>query len=80
MRYVVINRTGEDNLREWLCGVLKDGSTFANAWADSLVSNFDGSRPDQSHIVEVGGFHTASGRPETYQFGNDEIDEFVESD
>ncbi|MDE2103788.1 MAG: hypothetical protein KGL39_41505 [Patescibacteria group bacterium] len=73
MTFLEINAKGRANLIEWLSTVLKDGDLYANKFADELIMHCDTGRGDV--MVEVRGFHTASGNPTTYTFGDDELTE-----
>ena len=66
-----ITPSGYAALTEWLGSVLKTGDLNTAKWAEKLGSEFDGSAGNNR--IEIGGFHTASGHPETYVFGRGEI-------
>lgn len=73
MALVLINATGRKNLIDWLGGILAEPQNAA-AHADALIAAHDGSDPDATQTVEVRGFDTASGNPETYAFDPAELD------
>ena len=68
-RYIGITPQAHAVFEEWLTGVLKHPEN-AERHADALIAQQDWSA---STIIEVSGFHTASGNPITYYFGPDEM-------
>lgn len=73
MAYVLINAAGREHLISWLEGVLADPH-YAAAHADALIATHDGSDPDATQTIEIGGFYTRSGNPDTYGFSAAELD------
>lgn len=63
-----INKTGRNNLKIWLEGILKP-EFDAQKYADNTELNDMG-----SHTVEIRGHHTILGNPVTYEFSNAELD------
>lgn len=73
-RFADINETGFENLKSWIAENHKDGDLWVDECAEALWQSFDGSDPEASLLVELGGLYTKTGNPMTYHFGPDEIE------
>lgn len=75
--YAEINATGRANLVKWLKRVLKETAVseegYAEAFADGLIAEHDGSDPEESQVVEVSSHQTEKGYVQTYTFRPDEL-------